>query len=44
MDKKQAQKTITNLFDNPFDRERYQHFISNLLNQYEPRNGHYTGN
>lgn len=44
MDKQQAQQTITDLFDNPFDRERYQHFISNLLNQYEPRNGHYTGN
>ena len=44
MDKKQAQQSITNLFTQPFDRERYQHFISNLLNQYEPRNGHYTGN
>ncbi len=44
MDKGQAQQTITELFDNPFDRERYQNFISNLLNQYEPRNRHYTGN
>ncbi|MBA1446013.1 MAG: BREX-1 system adenine-specific DNA-methyltransferase PglX [Chromatiales bacterium] len=44
MDKRLAQQTITDLFDNPFDRERYQHFLNNLLNRYEPRNGHYTGN
>jgi len=44
MEKKQAQAIISTLFTQPFDRERYQHFLSNLLNQYEPRSGHYTGN
>lgn len=44
MEKKQAQAIIHTLFTQPFDRERYQHFLSNLLNQYEPRSGHYTGN
>lgn len=44
MDKQQAQLAIRELFNNPFDRERYQHFINNLLNRYEQRDGHYTGN
>ncbi|HFD87355.1 MAG TPA: class I SAM-dependent DNA methyltransferase, partial [Gammaproteobacteria bacterium] len=44
MDKKQAQQLIGELFTQPFDRERYQYFLRNLLNDYEPRNGHYTGN
>ena len=44
MDKKQAQQTITELFTQPFDRQRYQHFLRNLLNDYEPRDKQYTGN
>jgi len=47
MDKKQAQQLIENIFKNPFDRERYQHFLRNFLNKIEPgsRGGkHYTGN
>lgn len=44
MDKQQARQSLTELFTQPFDRERYQLFLRNLLNQYEPRNGHYTGN
>ena len=44
MDKQQAQTLIHELFSQPFDRDRYQHFLRNLLNNYEARNGHYTGN
>ena len=44
MDKHQAKQIIIELFTQPFNRERYQHFLNNLLNQFEPRNGHYTGN
>lgn len=44
MDKQQARQSLTELFTQPFDRERYQLFLRNLLNQYESRNGHYTGN
>ena len=44
MDKQQAKQIIIELFTQPFNRERYQHFLNNLLNQFEPRNGHYTGN
>lgn len=44
MDKKQAQQAINDLFSKAFDRERYQFFLRNLLNNYEPRTGHYTGN
>lgn len=44
MDKKQAQQTISALFTQPFDQTRYQHFLRNLLNRFEARDGHYTGN
>jgi len=44
MDKNQARQSITDLFTNAFDRERYLLFLRNLLNQYEIRDGHYTGN
>ena len=43
MNKQQAQQQITEVFDQPFDRERYTAFLRNLLNQVEPREGHYTG-
>ncbi|MHB0920269.1 MAG: Eco57I restriction-modification methylase domain-containing protein [Thiomonas delicata] len=44
MDKQQAQQAIHELFTQPFDQTHYQHFLRNLLNQYEVRDGHYTGN
>lgn len=44
MDKQQARQSLTELFTQPFDPERYQLFLRNLLNQYETRNLHYTGN
>jgi len=44
MDKKQAQQLIRQLFTKPFELDSYQHFLRNLLNQFEPRDGHYTGN
>ena len=44
MDKKQAQEEIRKIFQNPFQRERYQHFLRNLLNEIEVRDRHYCGN
>jgi hypothetical protein len=47
MDKQQARELIEKLFTHPFDRERYEHFLRNLLNDIEPgsRAGkHYVGN
>ena len=44
MDKTQAQQLISDLFSQRFDQERYQYFLRNLLNHFEPREGHYTGN
>lgn len=44
MDKNQARQSIAELFTNAFDRERYQLFLRNLLNHYEARDAHYTGN
>lgn len=44
MDKNQARQSISKLFTQPFNWERYQLFLRNLLNRYEPRDGHYTGN
>lgn len=44
MDKKQAKQAVIDLFTNSFDQGRYKLFLKNLLNQYETRNKHYTGN
>lgn len=44
MHKQQAQELIEKLFTTAFDRDSYQHFLRNLLNNYEPRDAHYTGN
>ena len=44
MDKKQALQQIHNIFQNGFERENYQNFIRNLLNQVETRDSHYSGN
>lgn len=43
MNQNQARKSITELFRNAFDKERYQLFLRNLLNHYEMRDSHYTG-
>jgi hypothetical protein len=44
MDKQQAQTTIRDILQNPFDREKYINFVSNLLNHIERRDVHYSGN
>ncbi|MFP4531959.1 MAG: hypothetical protein ACLFNS_04675, partial [Desulfobacterales bacterium] len=44
MDINQAQQLIEELFSRRFDWERYQHFLRNLLNHFEPRDKHYNGN
>ncbi|MGI6655460.1 MAG: Eco57I restriction-modification methylase domain-containing protein [Desulfobulbus sp.] len=44
MDTKQAQQLIQQVFTQPFELERYQKFVLNLLNHYEERSGHSTGN
>ena len=47
MDKQQAREQIEELFTHSFDRERYEHFLRNLLNDIQPgsRAGkHYVGN
>lgn len=44
MDKAQARELIRVIFQNPFQRDKYEHFLRNLLNQIEPRDVHYTGN
>lgn len=44
MDNKQAQQQVRDIFQHPFNRNNYQHFLRNLLNQIEPRDAHYTGN
>jgi hypothetical protein len=43
MDKQQAQTTIRDVLQKPFDREKYINFISNLLNHIERRDVHYSG-
>lgn len=44
MDKRQSQQLTQQLFTQPFELESYRNFLRNLLNQFEPRDGHYTGN
>ncbi len=45
MEKKQALATIADVLQQPFNREKYLHFIRNLLNHIEPRNDQpYRGN
>lgn len=44
MDKRQALQLIQQLFTQPFELDKYRHFVRNLLNHYEERSGHYTGN
>jgi len=44
MDKTQAAKHIESIFGKPFERETYEYFLGNLLNEFEPRGQHYSGN
>ncbi|MCD6390214.1 MAG: hypothetical protein J7L69_12445, partial [Desulfobulbaceae bacterium] len=44
MDKQQAQRQIQDIFQKSFNRETYEHFLRNLLNKFELRGVHYTGN
>jgi len=44
MDNRQARALIQELFTQAFDRQRYEHFLRNLLNHFEPRDKHYAGN
>jgi len=44
MDIKQAQKIIREVFENPFEKERYTNFINNLLNKMEPASFTNQGN
>jgi hypothetical protein len=43
MNKQQAQDYIAEVLQNPFDREKYINFISNLLNHIERRDKRYSG-
>ncbi len=44
MNKKQAAEQIGTLFQSAFNRENYTHFLRNLLNDFDARNNHYSGN
>ncbi len=44
MNNQQAKGMIQELFTQTFDRRRYELFLRNLLNHFEPRGKHYTGN
>ncbi|MEI7787196.1 MAG: Eco57I restriction-modification methylase domain-containing protein [Chlorobiaceae bacterium] len=43
MDKSQAKKLVEDIFQNSFDRENYQLFLRNLLNDFVVRDQHYSG-
>lgn len=44
MNENQAKTMVSELFSNPFDLERYKYFLKNLLNSFETRDKHYSGN
>lgn len=44
MDEQRARELIEKLFTTSFNRDSYRHFLRNLLNNYESRDRHYTGN
>ena len=44
MNKKQAAEQISTLFQSAFSRDNYTHFLRNLLNDFDARNNHYSGN
>lgn len=43
MDKRQAQEHIKEVLNQSFDRERFEYFIRNLLNDFEARDNSYSG-
>ncbi len=43
MDHRQAQAQIKEIFEQPFDRERFTLFARNLLNDFDERDNHYRG-
>lgn len=43
MDKTQAAEHIKAIFGKAFDKDAYEHFLGNLLNEFEPRGQHYSG-
>jgi len=43
MDKTQAAENIESIFGTAFGRETYENFLGNLLNEFEPRGRHYSG-
>jgi len=44
MNDQQAKELIHELFTKPFDRKHYERFLRELLNHFELRDKHYTGN
>ncbi len=44
MEKKQAQDFINKVLNSKFDQERFELFVRNLLNEYEPKDNSYSGN
>ena len=44
MEKRQAQDYIKDVLNQPFEQERFELFIRNLLNDIEPRDNNYSGN
>jgi hypothetical protein len=44
MEKAQAKEHIESIFQHPFERVSYENFLRNLLNEFEPRGRHYSGN
>ncbi len=43
MEKRQAQEFINQVLNSRFDREQFELFVRNLLNEYEPKNNNYSG-
>lgn len=44
MEKKQAQDYIKQALNSKFDQEKFELFMRNLLNEFEPKNNNYSGN
>lgn len=44
MEKKQAQRLIEDTFNNSFSEEQFTVFAKNLLNDFEDKHNHYSGN
>jgi Alw26I/Eco31I/Esp3I family type II restriction m6 adenine DNA methyltransferase len=44
MESKQAQEFIKEVLNSRFDHEKFEYFVRNLLNEYEPKENNYSGN